>query len=72
MILRVDRNIVRGSRMLFLDEATSALDAENEAIVQQALEKLLYELNSTWAPGRCGKPIDKWLINGGSSGQSAG
>ena len=32
--------------MLFLDEATSALDAENEAIVQTALEALLYELNS--------------------------
>lgn len=32
--------------MLFLDEATSALDAENEAIVQTALETLLYELNS--------------------------
>ena len=44
--------------MLFLDEATSALDAENEAIVQQALEKLLYELNSTWAPGKAmGKTI---------------
>ena len=61
MILRVDRNIVRGSRMLFLDEATSARDAENEAIVQQALEKLLYELNSTWAPG---KDVEKPLING--------
>jgi len=47
--------------MLFLDEATSALDAENEAIVQQALEKLLYELNSTWAPG---KDVEKPLING--------
>jgi ABC-type iron transport system FetAB ATPase subunit len=59
--------------MLFLDEATSALDAENEAIVQQALEKLLYELDSTWAPGKAAeKPLDKWLINGGSSGQSAG
>ena len=48
--------------MLFLDEATSALDAENEAIVQQALEKLLHELNSTWAPGKAVEnPSTKWL-----------
>lgn len=45
--LAVARCFLRKPRMLFLDEATSALDAENEAIVQQALEKLLYELNST-------------------------
>lgn len=45
--LAVARCFLRRPRMLFLDEATSALDAENEAIVQQALEKLLYELNST-------------------------
>ena len=32
--------------MLFLDEATSALDAENEAIVQAALEQLMQELHS--------------------------
>ena len=51
------------SRMLFLDEATSALDAENEAIVQQALEKLLYELNSTWAPLGClGCPWVTWAL----------
>ena len=42
-------------RMLFLDEATSALDAENEAIVQGALESLLLELNSSWALDRLGR-----------------
>eukprot|EP00434_Breviolum_minutum_P016837 symbB.v1.2.014854.t1/scaffold1095.1/size138309/2 len=45
--LAVARCFLRKPRMLFLDEATSALDAENEAIVQTALETLLYELNST-------------------------
>jgi len=45
--LAVARCFLRKPRMLFLDEATSALDAENEAIVQTALEALLYELNST-------------------------
>lgn len=45
--LAVARCFLRKPRMLFLDEATSALDAENEAIVQGALESLLLELNST-------------------------
>ena len=45
--LAIARCFLRKPRMLFLDEATSALDAENEAIVQGALETLLSELNST-------------------------
>jgi len=45
--LAIARCFLRKPRMLFLDEATSALDAENEAIVQGALESLLSELNST-------------------------
>ncbi len=34
------RALLRNPRVLLLDEATSALDAENEALVQQALERL--------------------------------
>ena len=34
------RAILRDPAVLLLDEATSALDAENERLVQQALEKL--------------------------------
>ncbi|CAE7267844.1 ABCB25 [Symbiodinium sp. CCMP2592] len=45
--LAIARCFLRKPRMLFLDEATSALDAENEAIVQCALESLLSELKST-------------------------
>mmetsp|Transcript_54894 Transcript_54894/g.98952 ORF Transcript_54894/g.98952 Transcript_54894/m.98952 type:complete len:477 (+) Transcript_54894:2-1432(+) len=45
--LAIARCFLRKPRMLFLDEATSALDAENEAIVQGAIEKLLSDLNST-------------------------
>merc|ERR1712050_761235 len=39
--LAIARCFLRQPRLLFLDEATSALDAENEAIVQEALDKLL-------------------------------
>ncbi|CAJ1450643.1 unnamed protein product, partial [Effrenium voratum] len=45
--LAIARCFLRKPRMLFLDEATSALDAENEAMVQAALEKLITELHST-------------------------
>ncbi|CAJ1396624.1 unnamed protein product [Effrenium voratum] len=45
--LAIARCFLRRPRMLFLDEATSALDAENEAMVQAALEKLISELRST-------------------------
>lgn len=45
--LAIARCFLRKPRMLFLDEATSALDAENEAKVQEALEKLIKELQCT-------------------------
>src|SRR6185295_6461260 len=36
--LAIARALVRGAPILLLDEATSALDAENERLVQRALE----------------------------------
>jgi ATP-binding cassette, subfamily B, bacterial len=39
--LAIARAILRNSPILLLDEATSALDAENEAIVQRALETVM-------------------------------
>lgn len=39
--LAIARAILRDAPILLLDEATSALDAENEALVQQALEAVM-------------------------------
>jgi subfamily B ATP-binding cassette protein MsbA len=39
--LAVARALVKDPRILILDEATSSLDAESEALVQQALERLM-------------------------------
>lgn len=39
--LAIARCFLRQPRLLFLDEATSALDAENEALVQAALDDLI-------------------------------
>jgi len=38
---------VRNPKILILDEATSALDSESELLVQEALDKQMYEMNRT-------------------------
>ena len=39
--LAIARAVLRDAPVLLLDEATSALDAESEALVQQALERIM-------------------------------
>jgi len=45
--LAIARSFLRKPRLLFLDEATSALDAENEALVQHALDTLIQQSGCT-------------------------
>jgi ABC-type multidrug transport system fused ATPase/permease subunit len=39
--ITIARAILKGAPLLLLDEATSALDSESEAVVQQALDRLM-------------------------------
>src|SRR6201999_4440886 len=40
--ISIARGILKDPRILILDEATSALDVESEALVQQALDRLMH------------------------------
>lgn len=44
--IAIARAILTDAPILVLDEATSALDSESEALVQQALERLMHERTS--------------------------
>ncbi|MCC6405985.1 MAG: ABC transporter ATP-binding protein [Planctomycetes bacterium] len=41
--ITIARAFLKGAPLLLLDEATSALDSESEAVVQQALERLMHD-----------------------------
>ena len=48
--IAIARAILKDPEILILDEATSALDAESEALVQNALEKLMVNRTTLLLP----------------------
>jgi len=54
----IARAVLRNSPILVLDEALSAVDAENEAIIQEALDKLMKERTTLILAHRLSSVID--------------
>lgn len=49
--IAIARALLKKPRVLLLDEATSALDSKSEAVVQEAIDKLIYGGNQTCTLG---------------------
>ena len=45
--IAIARALLVDAKIILLDEATSALDAESEALVQQALERIIETMGKT-------------------------
>jgi subfamily B ATP-binding cassette protein MsbA len=60
--LAIAREILRDPRILILDEATSALDSRSEALIQEALERLLIGRTSVVIAHRLSTVIGSDLI----------